>query len=130
MPKVEATDSSLLAAEQAGESRVAARFGLGGRALRRRARFYAGLAILCIFYTAAIFAELLAPYDYRAQSRGEPFAPPSAIRFRDAQGDWHVRPFIYTRRLVDPLERRYAEQTERAFPLELFARGYQYRLLG
>jgi peptide/nickel transport system permease protein len=128
--QVKATDSSLLAAEQGDEIRADARFGSGGFAFRRRARFFAGLLIVCAFYAVAVLAELLAPYDYRAQSRGEPFAPPSEIHFRDAQGKWHMRPFIYARRLVDPLERRYAEQTERAFPLELFARGYQYRLFG
>jgi peptide/nickel transport system permease protein len=73
---------------------------------------------------------LLAPYDYRAQSRREPLAPRTRLRWRDAQGGWHLRPFIYARRLVDPLERRYEEQTERAYPLELFTRGYSYKLFG
>jgi peptide/nickel transport system permease protein len=130
VPKIEATDSSLRAGSEARELKAESRSAYGARRLRRRARFVAGLAIVCLFYTVALFAELLAPYDYRAQSRGEPFAPPSAIRFRDAQGNLSMRPFIYARRLVDPLERRYAEQVDRAFPLELFARGYHYRLLG
>src|ERR1051325_3193779 len=100
------------------------------RTARRRARFHAGLIIMCLFYATAIFADLLAPYDYRAQSRGEPLAPQTSIHFRDAQGRLSVRPFIYARRLVDPLERRYEEQTARSYPLELFARGYTYRLFG
>lgn len=129
-PHVEATDSTLPVAEQGVAARADAHSGSGALRFKRRARFYAGLTIVCVFYVVAVFAEFLAPYDYRAQSRGEPLAPPSAIHFRDAQGSFSLRPFIYARRLVDPLERRYAEQTERAFPLELFARGYQYRLFG
>jgi peptide/nickel transport system permease protein len=98
--------------------------------VRRRARLFVGLTIICLFYLTAIFAELIAPYDYRAQSRGEPLAPPTVIHFRDEQGLFSARPFIYARSLVDPLERRYEEQRERAFPLELFARGYRYKLFG
>lgn len=128
--QLKATDSSLEASDQASGFKADARLFSWKPQARRRARFYVGLGIICVFYAVALFAEFLAPYDYRAQSRGEPFTPSSEIHFRDTQGAWHVRPFIYARRLVDPLERRYEEQTERAFPLELFARGYQYKLLG
>ncbi|MGH9943599.1 MAG: ABC transporter permease [Pyrinomonadaceae bacterium] len=98
--------------------------------LRRRKRLVAGGTIVCVFYCAALFSPFLAPYDYREQSRREPSAPPSALHFRDAEGRWHWRPFVHERRLTDPLTRRYAEDTARRFPLELFARGASYRLLG
>jgi len=81
------------------------------------------------FYLITGFADLLAPYDYSSQSPREPLAPPTTIRFRDAQGRWHARPFIYARRLIDPMTRRYEEITDRAYPLELFARGYSYEFL-
>jgi peptide/nickel transport system permease protein len=105
---------------------------LAGRAgfLRRRGRLVAGATIVGCFYIIAIFADFLAPYDYRAQSRREPLAPPVRIHLRDASGNWHWRPFIYARRLVDPLEGRYEEQTEAMFPLALFARGGSYKLFG
>ena len=106
------------------------RAGLSKGRRRRRTGLYAGALILSLFYGMALFADLLAPYDYRAQSRREPLAPPSAIHFRDTQGRWTLRPFIYARRMVDPLERRYEEQTARAFPLGLLTRGYTYRLFG
>ncbi len=98
--------------------------------VRRRLRLFAGALIVACFYAVALFADFLAPYDYRAQSRREPMSPPSAIRFRDASGALHLRPFIYTRRLVDPLDGRYEEQIGRAFPLSFFARGHNYKLLG
>ncbi|HYY55785.1 MAG TPA: ABC transporter permease [Pyrinomonadaceae bacterium] len=119
-----------LPVEESREKKPLARLAQGGRALRRRAGFYAGLFIVCMFYGMAIFAGTLAPYDYRAQSRREPLAPPTVIRFRDAEGRWHMRPFIYARRLVDPLARRYEEQTGRAYAIELFTRGHPYRLFG
>lgn len=96
---------------------------------RRRPKFLVGLLIISLFYLTALFADFLAPYDYRSQSRRELLAPQTSIHFRDAQGVWHARPFIYTRRIVDPLEQRYAENTARAYTLALFTRGYSYKLL-
>ncbi|MDQ3753139.1 MAG: ABC transporter permease [Acidobacteriota bacterium] len=98
--------------------------------LRQRGKLLAGAGLILCFYVTALFANFLAPYDYRAQARREPSAPPSVIRFRDAGGAWHVRPSIYARRLVDPLARTFAEDTSRAYPLALFVRGSSYRFLG
>ena len=89
-----------------------------------------GASLILSFYLLALGAEFLAPYDYRSQSRREPLAPPSTIRFQDANGNWHARPFIYARRLVDPLARTYAEDATRAYPLALFVRGSSYQPLG
>jgi peptide/nickel transport system permease protein len=90
----------------------------------------AGLFIVIGFYMLAILADFLAPYDYRAQRVDEPLAPPSTLHFRDKQGQWYARPFIYSRQLADPLQRRYEEDSQRAFPIELFTQGYEYKLLG
>ena len=106
------------------------RWGRGRRVVRRRFAAFAGLSIVCLFYAAAIFADFLAPYDYRTQSRRELLAPPTTIHFYDEHGDWHARPFIYARHVVDPLERRYVEDQGRAYSLALFTRGYSYRLFG
>jgi peptide/nickel transport system permease protein len=57
-------------------------------------------------------------------------SPPNGIHFRDLDGRWHARPFIYARSMIDPLERRYGEDPSRPFPLALFTKGYSYRLLG
>jgi peptide/nickel transport system permease protein len=96
--------------------------------LRGRGALLAGAGIIMFCCLSALFADLLAPYDYSSLSRREPLAPPTTIRFRDAQGRWHARPFIYAR-LFDPATRRYEEITDRAYPLELFSRGYSYEFL-
>ena len=113
------------------ESRTRSRLARGLKFVRRRKRFVAGLSIVIFFYAAAVFADFLAPYDYRAQSRWEKLSPPSPLHLRDAEGNWHARPFVYERRLVDALQRTYAEDTSRAYPLRLFVQtGYSYRLFG
>ena len=93
-------------------------------------RFFAGSLILAAFFAMAIFADFFAPYDYRAQSRLEPSAPPSRIHFLDSHGNWRVRPFVYARRLADPLARSYIEDDAQIHPLEFFTRGYSYTLMG
>ena len=98
--------------------------------VRRRKKFSTGLTIVVVFYLVALFADFLAPYDYRSQLRSEPLAPPNEIHFRDAAGSWSARPFVYGRQMTDPLERTYAEDTSRVHPLALFTPGYSYRLLG
>ncbi|MDT4895520.1 MAG: peptide/nickel transport system permease protein [Acidobacteriota bacterium] len=125
----EQTNDALLSAEEQGATRRARR-PRGAGFVRRRKKFIAGLCIVLFFYGVAIFADFLAPYDYRSQLRSEPMSPPNEIHFRDAGGDWHARPFVYARRMVDPLERLYMEDVSRAYPLALFTKGYSYKLFG
>jgi len=110
-------------------SKGASAWRLGLRKLRGRGSLIAGISVVGVFGLVFFLADWLAPYDYRSQSRPESMAPPTPIRFRDAQGQLHAWPFIYARRLVDRSTHRYEEITDRAYPLELFARGYSYEFL-
>ncbi len=101
--------------------------------LARRVRsksMTAGVVIVVAFYAVAVFAEFIAPYHYRAQSRREPFAPATRIYFYDEQGRFAWRPFIRRSRVVDPLTNRYREEVNTRFPLRLWVRGYSYNLPG
>lgn len=89
-----------------------------------------GVAVLVAFYLVAIFADLIAPYDYREQTRQEPSAPPSTLRFRDDTGALRERPFIYKQKLADPRNQRYEDDTSRIYPVTFFVRGHAYRLFG
>jgi peptide/nickel transport system permease protein len=95
-----------------------------------RARLLIGAGILLTFFLFAIFADFIAPYSYRLQSRLEPAAPPTEIHFRDVEGKWHMRPFIYAQKMTDPLMRSYAEDKSIMYPLAFFVRGNSYRPLG
>lgn len=104
---------------------------------KRRGSFFSsnrkvlfGSIIVVLFYLLAVFAQFIAPYDYREQSRLEPFAPPTTIHWRDAKGNFHPRPFIYSRRLIDPLKRTYAEDTSHAYQISFFTHGHSYKLFG
>jgi peptide/nickel transport system permease protein len=95
-----------------------------------RVRLLIGLLILLTFGLVAIFADFLAPYNYSVQSRLEPSAPPTEIHFRDVEGNWHLRPFIYMQKMTDPLMRTYSEDRSKMYPVALFVRGNSYRLFG
>jgi peptide/nickel transport system permease protein len=80
--------------------------------------------IFAAFVLITVFADFLAPYDYRQQVRGEPSAPASKIHF--AIG----RPSVYRRQLVDPLRLIYRDDDSLAHPISFFVRGHSHRLLG
>lgn len=54
----------------------------------------------------------IAPYDPGRQFDGYPFAPPMRPHVIDDEGAWHA-PFAYPLHIVDPIERRYAEDRSR-----------------
>lgn len=85
--------------------------------------------LLVLFVVVVLFADLIAPYDYASQSRQAISTPTSMIRLRDSDGNFG-RPFMYSRRLVDPLTYRYEEIETERYPIGLFVQGDAYRLLG
>jgi peptide/nickel transport system permease protein len=96
--------------------------------IRNRSAVVGG-SIVAFFFFVAVFADFLAPYDYRDQVRLQPSAPPSSIRLIDTEGSirW---PFVYERKLSDPRNFTYEEDAAQPRPIILFAQGREYSLLG
>lgn len=89
-----------------------------------------GIAILSVFSLILLFAGFLAPYPYQQQLRSEPSAPVSSLYFRDAEGAFHLRPFVYKIRLEDPLTLRYTEDRSRPYPVAFFVHDGSYSVVG
>jgi len=89
------------------------------------ARSVFGITVLIL-----VFAGFVAPYDPASQVRSEPNAPITAVHFFDEAGDFHARPFIYRRQLVDPLTYHYEEMKEQQYPISLFVTGDSYSIAG
>ena len=91
------------------------------------------LVVLVVFYFVAIFCEFVAPYDPRAYDAGYRLAPPSTLRIRDAQGNFHW-PFVYDFvQIRDPETRRITYEEDiggTRYPIQLFVRGSQYKMWG
>ncbi len=70
------------------------------------------LAALGVLAALVIAGPAIAPYDPGRLFDGYPFAPPMRPHVIYDQGGWHL-PFAYPVRIVDRLERRYAEDRSR-----------------
>lgn len=78
------------------------------------------LVLLGIVYAAVLAAGFLTPYDPLAQNRDDAFASPTRVRFVDAQGVLHLRPFVYGSN----------EGPGTASPVQFLVRGDRYRIAG
>lgn len=103
--------------------------GLGGGSRLRRNRFamVAG-GVLVALYLVALFAPFLAPYGETEVDRSHFFHPPTPLHWRDADGRWSARPFVYGTRAG--LDQDYAVDPSVRHAFRWFPRGTPYRWLG
>jgi peptide/nickel transport system permease protein len=85
------------------------------------------LSALLALHALVLLAGFFSPYDPTEQNRLMPFAPPSRLRFVDAEGRLQLRPFVYLQ--VEQPDRPlvYEEDRSRGYPLRFFLHG---RLFG
>lgn len=103
------------------------------RRFRRSRPALIGGLVLIAFYLGAIFAELVAPFQLDTRFTEYIYAPPMIPRFIDAQGSFHLRPFIYSLHLEvnrDTLEMTYTPELETRYPIHFFVKGAPYKLWG
>jgi len=88
----------------------------------------AGLLILAVLYTLAIFAEFFAPYTSAWRDLGHAYCPPQPPRYSSEHG-WHV---YAVHRTTDPItfKRVYSEDPNDIIPLGFFVRGEETSLWG
>lgn len=100
---------------------------------RRHRAALISLWFIGILYAVAIVAEFVAPYGPFVRHTDHLLAPPSVVRFVDAEGDFHFRPFVYgieSTLDTQTFQRSYVEDTSTRYHLQIFVRGHSYRLLG
>jgi len=90
------------------------------------ARIAAGFILLLIL--VSVFSDFLCPNPPGMQNLDQFFRPPARIHLGQYGGIG--KPVIYPMNLKEPLDARYEENTEKAYPLQFFFTGYRYRLLG
>lgn len=74
---------------------------------------------LVVAHGMLLVAGFVAPYDFAAQDRTRPFAPPTRLHFLDSQGNLSIRPFVYS----------YTD-SGRGYPVRFFVRGSQHTIAG
>ena len=85
-------------------------------------------AVLAAFSCIILFAGFFAPYDFAAQARDTPFAPPTTLHFVDAGGSLHIRPFVYGPRDSASTSPNAEAASEQSYPLHWFVRGTSYKI--
>jgi len=88
------------------------------------------LWVLAVLYLLALCADVVAPYPYDLQMRDYSLAPPTRIRFVDASGKLHLRPFVYGVKCTNYALASYEEDTSTIYPIRILVRRDGARLLG
>lgn len=76
------------------------------------------LVILIVLYLSALFAPFVSPYDFRAQNRKHPNAPPTKIHISPL-AEWKKSPlYFHPSKMADVFRRRYEEDRTRKVYIE------------
>lgn len=98
---------------------------------RRHKLAMVGFWLLLILYILAIFCEFFAPYDPVRRDTEHIYVPPQRVHFRDENGKFHLRPFVYgLKQENDPItwRRIYLEDRSKKYYIYFFIHGDKYRL--
>ncbi|MCY4520976.1 MAG: ABC transporter permease [Caldilineaceae bacterium] len=102
------------------------------RFLRNRLAVAATFVLLLLYLMVAL-AEFITPYDHLMSNQDFVARAPQLPRFQDADGQFHLRPFVYgTTTELDTynLDWVHKDDTSQMYPLKLFVKGDPYKLLG
>jgi ABC-type dipeptide/oligopeptide/nickel transport system permease subunit/ABC-type transport system substrate-binding protein len=80
---------------------------------------------LVALHLLVAFAGFVAPYDPANQDRSLPYAPPTAVHIKDANGRFHT-PFVYAQ-VPDPNDPvAYVDDTSRRYPVAMLVNGHLF----
>jgi len=108
-------------------------FQLVWRRFRKSKAALVGALLVVALVTLAVFADFFSPYPLQEIDLNNAFIPPSTLHFVDAQGKFHLRPFVYAEELtvsMKTFESTWAENTDKTFGIFFFVEGWEYKILG
>ncbi len=89
--------------------------------------------VLGFLYLVALFAQFIAPYGLQSYDSKYVNASPMSVRFVDAEGKFHLRPFVYelkSARDPETMRKIFVADTEKRYSLQFFVKGEEYKFLG
>jgi len=81
----------------------------------------------------AVFCDFFSPSDPQTIRLSESFTPPQRLHFFDADGRFHLRPFVYRKVCTyDPktYQAHWADDTSKRYPVYFFVSSWRYTFLG
>ncbi len=91
------------------------------------------LVVLGLFYLVAIFANFVAPYSPHRHNAEYKSIAPTLPKFVDAEGDFHLRPFVYeieVTRNPETFERTANPDKSKMYSIRFFVKGDPYKVFG
>lgn len=129
----EATVQPAIAATTEDRIFVATQWQLMWWKFRKHKMAIIGGIVIVLFYILALFCEFIAPYDPVWYSAAHKFISPQRVRFFDAEGRFHLRPFVYglkSEKNPETLRVTYTEDVTRIYPIQFLTRGSMYEFWG
>lgn len=108
-------------------------FQLVWRRFRRSQVSIIGGLMVVILSVLAIFADFFSPTSLYTIDLVKTFIPPQQIHFVDADGGFHLAPFVYNSAYtLDPktFQVMWIEDTSKMYPIKFFVPGPEYKILG
>ena len=125
-----ALEEELVAEDETGESH----FELIWRRFRRSKVSIIGAGMVLMLVLLAVFADFFSPTSISEINLDSSFIPPQQVHFfNDAQGNFHLGPFVYNYVYeLDPVtfQVHWQEDTSRAYDIQFFVQGSEYKILG
>lgn len=112
---------------------VATQFQLMWWKFRKNGLAVAGGVVLGILLLIGLFCEFLSPTTPFTRDNDYILGPPQRMHWIDAQGNFHLRPFVYATTNVrdsETFRMTYTEDPARPLPIQFFVRGDPYRMWG
>lgn len=119
--------------ERSDDYYLASQWQLVWRKYKRHRLALFGTAVILFLYCLAIFPDFFAINNPHERHVEYVYAPPHTIHFIDADGVFHLSPFIYDldQELdMATLTRIYTEVTDTRYPIKFFVKGETYSFLG
>lgn len=120
-----------VSAPEAQERAFASQWQLMWMRFRRHHLALAGGVVLIVLYGVAAFCEFVAPYEPAQRNAQYVLCPPQWPHFVDAEGSFHLRPFVYGVQMTDDdWQRKYVVDRKERYPVYFFTRGSEYEFWG
>ncbi len=98
--------------------------------MARRHKLRIVLVVLAAIHSLIFLAGFFAPYHFAAQNREFAYAPPARLHFVDAQGRFHLRPFVYNLKRSPGARGGFEPDETQIHPLQFFVTGARYSIAG